>query len=693
MAEPDGDDDDGPSAQPVEVVVRAQRLDAARARVEPSLGASTYSFSNALVEARPGGETVSLGQVLSQAPGVSQQGSGQLVVRGGAGLQYRINNVIIPEGFTDLGESLSARFASRIELITGALPAQYGLQTGGVVNITTQNSTYQQGGQYELYGGGAGEIEPAIEYAAASGGTDMYVSASYLQNQAGLPSVTGEARPGHDRTGQLDGFAYVEHTLDDQTRLSLIAGTSDERFQIPHAPGLDAASYVAPGTFQRPLNVQGVSHYPSDMWGGRQADSGRYAVVTYLKTLDRFTVQASLFGHYSTYGLTPDVTGDLLFTGLAQRVRGREATAGLQVEGAYTAGAHIVRAGLLASWDRQRREVASTVLPVDVNGRQTANVAVTDLDRSTDISTTGSLFIEDEWKIAEPLTVNAGLRFDHVRGIAGGEALSPRLNLVWTAADGMTLHGGYARYFVPPQDDAAGRTPDLAGTTGAPFSLANGALRPESDDYYDLGIEKKTAHLTLGIDAYWREARDFIGRAPLGQTLLEHTYNYESGRVRGVEFMANYVKGPLTWWANLALSRAEGRRIVSGQYAFTADELAWLDTHFAPTSQDQAVTASGGASYTFGHLHLSGDVLWGSGTPVTSPGGAPNGARVPGWVQANLSALYRINGIGGKRLDLKLDVVNALDERYRLSDATALGAETAQWGPRRGVFIGFEQSF
>lgn len=695
--EADGDDDDDEkSDQPVSVIVTAHRLDAALAGVAPSLGASTYAFSNSLVELRPGGETVAISQVLLQAPGVTQQASGQLLVRGQAGLQYRINNVIVPEGFTDLAESLSARMAARIQLITGALPAQYGLQVGGVVNITTQNGVYQTGGQAELYGGGQGEIEPAFEYANSLGGTNIYLSGSYMQSETGLSALDGSARPRHDRTNQLEGFGYFDHVLSDQSRLSLVLGSTNERFQIPHLTGQDAAAYTSgQDTFQRPLIVGGVTHFLSDDLRGSEDDSGQYGILSYQWSTDKTTFQASAFAHVSAFNLDPDSLGDLLFTGLSQSIRDRQTTAGLQVEGSYQLNAkHTLRMGVLASWDRQKGAVSSRVLPVNNLGRQTSNAAISLDLRSTETSTQASVFAQDEWKILDTFTLNGGLRFDHVKGATDGDEISPRLNIVWTPSQGVTVHGGYARYFVPGQDDDnAGRTLVLAGTTGAPPSLVSAPLQAESDDDYDIGLEKKTSHLTVGIDAYWRQAKNLLGQSPIGATPLQRAFNYKSGRVRGVELTATYANGPLTFWSNLAVARAEGREIVSNPFAFTPSELAYAASHYVPTSQDQTYTASGGASYKIGELRLSTDLLYGSGTPRTAVNGLPNGARMPAYVQLNLSALYRVAGLHGKRLDLKMDIINALDRRYALNDGTSMGGGVPQWGPRRGLFIGAEQSF
>jgi len=55
-----------------EITVTAQRLNEARQNIEPSVGASTYNFSNQTIQNMPGGENAGLNQVLLQAPGVTQ---------------------------------------------------------------------------------------------------------------------------------------------------------------------------------------------------------------------------------------------------------------------------------------------------------------------------------------------------------------------------------------------------------------------------------------------------------------------------------------------------------------------------------------------------------------------------------------------------------------------------------------------
>ena len=124
------------------IVVTAQRLNEARLGIETKTGASTYIIDNQAIEAQPGGGNQSLNQVLLQAPDVVQDSFGQLHVRGDHnGLQYRLNGVILPEGISVFSQSLSPRLVSSVSLLTGALPAEYGLRTAGVIDMTSNSAT------------------------------------------------------------------------------------------------------------------------------------------------------------------------------------------------------------------------------------------------------------------------------------------------------------------------------------------------------------------------------------------------------------------------------------------------------------------------------------------------------------------------------------------------------------------------
>ena len=136
------------------VQVIAARLNEARQQLSPDIGADVYKFDRQDIVDLPGGPATPLNDVLLQASGVTQDSYGQLHVRGDhANLQYRLNGIIIPESIAGFGQTISTRFVDQLSLITGALPAQYGYRTAGVVDITTKGGALDEGVNAGYYGG------------------------------------------------------------------------------------------------------------------------------------------------------------------------------------------------------------------------------------------------------------------------------------------------------------------------------------------------------------------------------------------------------------------------------------------------------------------------------------------------------------------------------------------------------------
>ncbi len=670
-----------------EIVVTARRLDAAREQIEPALGATSYSVPSALIANLPSGANAQLNQVVLQTPGVAQDSFGQLHVRGEHGdIQYRLNNVILPEGLAVFSQTLSPRLAENIQLITGALPAQYGLRTAGIVNITTK-SGLARGGGVGVYGGSQGRIEPSLEYGGTWGRSSAYGTLSYTGADVGIESPDGRATPLHDHSDQVQGFGYFDHILDDTSRVSLILGTSQQRFQIPNSAGLQP---------DLGLVVNGQSAFPSERLNERQREGTTYAIASWLKTADDLTLQASLFGRYSTLTYTPDVLGELLYGGIAQRARKTDLSLGTQVEGAYdVSDDHTLRGGIIVQTDRTTSDTSSQVLPTDDAGAQLSDQPITIVDDRRDRAWTWSAFLQDEWKIGGAVTVNYGLRFDAVNALRSEHQLSPRLNLVWRATDTTTLHFGYARYFTPPPFElvASETVARFQNTTAQAPGMQNDAPLSERDHYFDVGVQQKAGPLTLGLDAYYKKARNLLDEGQFGAPIILTPFNYREGYAKGVEFSINYAHGPFTAYANFAAAQAKGRDIVSSQFNFDPAELAYIQSHFIYLDHDQTYTASAGGTWNLGATTLSADLLYGSGLRSTPDGAAPNSGHLAAYTQVNLGVSHTLDAARVGRLTLRADVVNLLDRKYQIRDGSGVGVGAPQFGPRRGLFFGATKSF
>jgi len=693
---------DAPPAAAGELVVTARRLDEARAAIEPDLGASTYTITSAAISAMPGGDNAPLSQVILQAPGVVQDSFGQLHVRGEHnGLQYRLNGVILPEGLSVFGQALNPRLADKVELITGALPAQYGLRTAGIVDITTKSGVFQNGGAVSLYGGSHSEIEPSFEVGGNAGAVNYFVSGSFLTDTLGIESPDGRSDPLHDRTEQFQGFAYVEDIVSPSSRISAILGTSDENFQIPDVSGATPSLFFGPAGDQ-PLLVEGQTTFPSAALNETQKEVTHYGVVSFLHTTQRSTGQVSVFARYSTLGFTPDPLGDLLFTGVSQKADKKDIAAGFQAEGVYDlTEAHTLRAGLIGQIDRSTSATSSQLIALDASGAQVGDQPATIVDDSAATARTVSAYLQDEWKPWEALTVNYGLRFDLIDAFRRESQLSPRINALWLASSSTTLHAGYARYFSPPPFEL------VANTTIAKFDSTSGAATcpdilaacvshtplSERADYFDAGVAEKLGRLTLGLDSYYKRSTDLVDEGQFGAPIILTPFNYQDGRQYGVELNAGYRQGGLSAYANLAWVKNRGRHIVSSQFNFTPDDLAYIASHYIFLDHDQTYTASAGASYLWRGTRVGGDLIYGSGLRATAPGGAPNGAHLRGYVQVNLSLSHRFDSRPIGPLEVRLDVTNLFDKVYEIRNGTGVGVGAPQFGPRRGLFAGLTKEF
>src|SRR5580658_4932756 len=400
-----------------EVVVTARRLNSARSEIQTQTGASTYTISNDAIAAAPGGENVGMNQVLLQAPDVVQDSFGQLHVRGDHNdLQYRLNGIILPEGISVFSQTLSPRLISSLSLITGALPAEYGLRTAGVIDLSTNSGLLQPGGAVSVYGGSFGTFEPAFEYGGSSGKYSYYISGDYKQDNVGIESPDGSTNPLHDQTKQVHGFGYFENIVDENDRLTLILGTSDDAFQIPNQRGLEPTLG---------LDVNGQTTFLSDDLNETQHEAAQYAVLAWQHAAGELNWQTAVSARYTTLHFAPDWVGDLLFNGIAQDALKDDTAFAWQTDGSYKVGdAHTVRAGFFLQHDSSQSYTTSQVLPINAAGVPTNDIPLTIPQSNTQSQIIESLYLQDEWKPFSPLTINYGLRFDHFAAYTNGSQLS-----------------------------------------------------------------------------------------------------------------------------------------------------------------------------------------------------------------------------------------------------------------------------
>ena len=696
------------------------KLNQARSQIVPNLGATAYTHTAEEIQMQSLGGNAPFNQVVLRSPGVAQdsEANGDLHVRGEhANLQYRINDVLLPEGISGFGQELDPRFVDSMQLITGSLPAQYGFRTAGIVDIETKGGTFQNGGQAEMYGGSYNTIRPSFELGGSQGKWNFYANGSYDQNSLGIENPTPSKNAIHDDTQQYKSFLYGSYLIDDTSRLTAMGSLSYSQFQVPNTPGLqnDPANYSAPGG--NPW-VPPPPFFDSAAVNENQNEQNYYGVLAYQKAAGDLNYQASVLGRNSSVHFVPDQTGDLFYNGVASDVDRNLYSGGLQVDASDALGEkHTIRGGGMVLGEYLSADSANVAVLMDstdpssfnpLPGSPTTSIVQNTVQRAL----FAGAYLQDEWKILPEVTLNYGARFDEYDSTFDNEfQASPRVNVIWQPTDLTTLHAGYSRYFTPPplENVPSGDVNAFDGTANESPSgpnAPNDPVKAERANYFDAGISHKfSPHLQVGVDGYYKYAKNQLDDGLFGQTLILQAFNYSRGRVYGTELTASYNLGGFSSYANFAWSVAQGENWSSAQFLFDPASAAYVQNHWIYLDHDQRFTGSAGVAYTWKEgrntaTRVYADLISGSG--LRQDGGGtidaagdpiPNGSSVPAYYTINLGASQSFNVLSDKMLTARFDVVNVTDNIYQLRSGSGVGVNAAQYGMRLGFFGSLSMTF
>jgi len=722
------------------VTVTARRFERARNELSPSTGSSQYTFNETAIQDLPEGDHTSFNHVLLQAPGVANDQQGQLHIRGDHNdIQYRLNGIILPDGTSGFSQVIDPRFAKSITLNTGALPAQYGLRTAGVIDIVTKDR--YDGGDVDLYGGTQDTFNPSFQLGKTSGRFTGYVTGQYLTDTLGIENPTSSSHAIHDRTSQGKGFGYFSYLLNDNTKVSAILAATTSRLEIPNNPGQQvncdfvnqlngntACNDNAPPTSA----VVNGSNISSSGLNERQFERNQFGILALQGVgAGELTYQIAAFDRVSTVNFSPDPLGDLVFNGAASQIKRKASVLGLQGDSSYPLNdSHTLGVGFSTSMENDRSDNASSVFSTSTPAASVAPCptgttfsgdptnpttgtcyggpeTITD-NNPKNGNTLASIYVQDKWEVTQSLIVNYGLRYDHVSAFVEGQQLSPRLGMIDYLTPRTTIHAGYSRYFTPPPSElvanstfakfanttlaAPANQPNCTPSASNPCVL-NSPVQPERSHYFDAGVlHQLTSSYTVGLDAYYRYARNLIDEGQFGTALIYTPFNYEQGHVYGLEFTNAYHQGNLSAYLNFAKSVAQATNNVSAQAIAFPDptEFAYVSQHYIYLDHNQALTISGGANY----------VLWGTTYGIEGTyedglrSGFANTDKLKPNVQFDLSAERSVllsEALG--KIDLRMAVINVLDRKNEIRDGSGIGVAAPAWGPRAALYFGIAKPF
>jgi opacity protein-like surface antigen/outer membrane receptor protein involved in Fe transport len=687
-----------PSTPAAETATQTQIFDSARDNIFAPVGTAPTTWSRADIEALPQGSNTPVEKLLLQFPGVHQDSAaeGNFLVRNEhleSSLAFRINGILLPDTLGTFGQFLDASFVGSLSLITGALPAQYGFRTVGVVDIKT--ASFDNSGEIGVYGGSRETGNYSIQYGGKTGSTEYFFAGRFLQNILGISNPTPLLNAVHDRTSQDRSFAYVSTIIDATTRLSFIGGTATNSFQIPNVPG-QLPSFTA----------FGLTYFPSALVNETQVEKYKFGVLALQKSVNNVDLQLAYFTRTNSVKFTPDPIGDLMFNGVATGVYRGSVVNGIQADSALRLNeAHTLRAGAFVSAEKTTVSSANELLPIDgTTGLQILpDVPFPAIDTSVLLGWLGGVYLADEWKVTDRLTLNTGARFDQMRQYVNANQLSPRISLTYAPIENTTLHAGFARNFTPPAQAIAAPA-NTALFTSCPAPLPPTCttvqapsvpppyylMQPERSNVYDIGVMQKVLPgLELGADFYLKMTKDQINQGRFGAAMVLNGFQYERGENIGIELKAVYTDGDLRAYANWAWASQRGYNVVTNQYLLDADEYAYTRNNWVYADHSQQWTGSGGVSYLWYGTRFSADLIYGSGLRS----GFANTDHLPSYAQVNAGLSHEYDIPGWAPVTLRFNVVNVFDTSYILTNGTGIGVFASAYGPRRGYYFGLAQKF
>ncbi len=167
-----------------------------------------------------------------------------------------------------------------------------------------------------------------------------------------------------------------------------------------------------------------------------QNEQTYYGFIAYQQTIDDFSFQISQVNRSSTVKFNPDLNGDLFYNGVAAQVDQYILTNGIQADFSYQAGdSHTIRAGVLADTQEAGANNLTTVYGISTDPADPAfgNPIGDPIQIQDDHSIRAydyAVYVQDEWKITDKLTLNYGLRFEQVKAYTDESQFSPRINAV-----------------------------------------------------------------------------------------------------------------------------------------------------------------------------------------------------------------------------------------------------------------------
>jgi outer membrane receptor protein involved in Fe transport len=601
-------------------------------QVDPQSSTTSSVVSREQIAQTPGGDqTNSLAMITDYVPSAYMVHD-QLHIRGGHQVSWLLDGVPVPN--TNIASNVGPQFDPKdidyLEVQRGGYSAEYGDRTYGVFNVVTR-SGFERNRQAELVTsyGSFNNTNDQLSFGDHTERFAYYGSLSGYRTDLGLETSSRQIL--HDQSAGLGGFASLIFNKTPNDQLRFIASLRGDHYQVPNDPG------------QQAQGIRDVENERDDLLNFtwlHTMGAGTVLTVSPFFHFNRAHYSGEFVGNPSDGVVIPeDDRGSNYFGGVAQIAVNR--------------GRHNAHAGFQVFGQRDN-QLFGTVTSDGSNPPLSQREMVW--------GNVEAIFLEDQYKATNWLTLNGGVRLTHFGSTISENSADPRIGvairvpkLQWVA------RAFYGRYYqAPPLLSVSGPLLDVAAQQGFGFEPLHG----ERDEQREFGVTIPFQGWTLDITNFQTGARNFFDHDVLGNSNIFFPLTLSRARIRGWEGTVNSptIAGRAQFHLAYSRQRAEWRGVASG--GLIPDD-AVCGPAYCFLDHDQRNTLSSGVNVQMPwRVGADFNVSYGSGF---LDGEGPQ--HLPSHTTYDLS----LGRSFGEKLSVRLTALNFTNQRYLLDNSNTFG--------------------
>jgi outer membrane receptor protein involved in Fe transport len=547
---------------------------------------ATTTIDNAQIRTSPVDN--SLNRLITTVPGIIQFSYNEPVANGFHGITYNLDGAPMPIATTsNFAEIIDPKNVNSLEILTGAIPAEYGGERmGAVVNISTDRFLNIPEGTYGTITGGAGDQAQAIgqlDTVSRFGNNELFLDFNTSTTNRGLDAPTLVAV--HAASSASDQFLRWVTKLSDRSNIAADFSNQFSQYQIPINPcdpatqgGVAACSALNPADPIFAIPGTGDTQREYDQFANiaytqvSRDGNGVFQLIPWYRStrvdydgdlaaaVQGFQPNFSCVpaGNPANYpncnvdGVTPNFINNV---GLEQTTNANYL--GVNVSQLRSSDRHTWKIGLQADRENSMGSQTYACYYIDCNipGGTTTPVPANEASgyplgyyaASSAQAQPGSqvgLYAEDKWQAAQNLVFNYGVRYDHSTGYVSGNMIQPRIGLNLSDGGKNIFHAFYGRYYAAPLlEDVrqacvifAAQSASGTGNAGCATTTPPYDLKPEMDSYVEMGLQHTFSGNFVGwANLFEKNVVNVLDTTELLNTPLFAVYNNAIGHNQGLE--------------------------------------------------------------------------------------------------------------------------------------------------------------